>query len=54
MSKSSNRRLDSYTKIGEVETAYAREKGTGIFLLVNPKPAMNEVYKKELAEKRLE
>jgi len=46
--------IDSYTKIGEVETAYAREKGTGIFLLVNPKPAMNEVYKKELAVKRLE
>ena len=46
--------LESYTKIGEVESPYAREKGTGIFLLVNPKPALNEVYKKELAKKRLE
>jgi hypothetical protein len=47
--------LESYTKIGEVESPYAREKGTGIFLLVNPKPAaLNERYKKELAAKRLE
>jgi hypothetical protein len=47
--------LESYTKIGGVESAYAREKGTGIFLLINPKPAaLNERYKKELAKKRLE
>jgi hypothetical protein len=47
--------LESYTKIGEVESPYAREKGTGIFLLINPKPAaLNERYKKELAAKRLE
>jgi hypothetical protein len=46
--------LESYTKIGEVEFPYAREKGTGIFLLINPKPELNEVYMKELAKKRLE
>lgn len=46
--------MDSYTKIGEVEFPYAREKGTGIYLLVNPKPEVNRVYMKELAEKRLE
>jgi hypothetical protein len=46
--------IESYTKIGEVESPYAREKGTGIFLLVNPKPELDEVYRKELAEKRLE
>ncbi|HEY9003047.1 MAG TPA: glycosyltransferase family 39 protein [Mucilaginibacter sp.] len=46
--------MDSYTKIGEVEFPYAREKGTGIYLLVNPKPEVNEVYMKELAQKRLE
>jgi hypothetical protein len=47
--------LESYTKIGEVESPYAVEKGTGIFLLVNPNPAaLNERYKKELAMKRLE
>lgn len=47
--------LENYTKLGEVESPYAVEKGTGIFLLVNPKPAaLNERYKKELAAKRLE
>jgi hypothetical protein len=47
--------LESYSKIGEVESPYAREKGTGIFLLVNPNPAwLNKRYTKELAKKRLE
>jgi hypothetical protein len=47
--------LESYTKIGEVESPYAREKGTGIFLLINSKPEkLNERYTKELAKKRLE
>jgi len=47
--------LESYTKVGEVESPYAREKGTGIFLLVNPKPELlNARYTKELAKKRLE
>ena len=46
--------LDSCIKIGEVEFPYAREKGTGIFLLINPKPEVNQVYMKELAQKRLE
>jgi hypothetical protein len=47
--------LESYTKVGEVENPYAREKGTAIFLLVNPKPQyLNERYTKELAKKRLE
>ena len=46
--------MDSYTKMGEVEFPYARERGTGIYLLVNPKPEVNQVYMKELAQKRLE
>jgi hypothetical protein len=46
--------LESCTKIGEIESPHAREKGTGIFLLVNPKPELDEAYRKELAEKRLE
>ncbi|MDO3628271.1 glycosyltransferase family 39 protein [Mucilaginibacter sp. BT774] len=46
--------LESYIKIGEIDSPYAREKGTGIFLLVNPKPELDEAYRKELAEKRLE
>jgi hypothetical protein len=46
--------LESYIKIGEIDSPYAREKGTGIFLLVNPMPELDEAYRKELAEKRLE
>ncbi len=46
--------IESYFKIGEVEFPLAREKGTGIFLIINTNPTLNEVYKKELSEKRLE
>jgi len=46
--------LESYHKVGEVENPLAREKGTAIFILVHPGPALNQRYKKELAEKRLE
>jgi hypothetical protein len=46
--------LESYRKIGEVENPLAREKGTAVFLLVNPSPALNERYTKELARKRSE
>jgi len=46
--------IESYTKIGEVEFPYAREKGTGIYLLINPKQPLNDIYQKELAKKRLE
>ena len=46
--------LESYKQTGEVLTPLAREKGTRIYLLVNPSPKLNEVYKAELAKKRLE
>ncbi len=46
--------LASYKQTGEVLTPLAREKGTRIYLLVNPSPKLNEVYKAELAKKRLE
>ncbi|WP_208394644.1 ArnT family glycosyltransferase [Mucilaginibacter gilvus] len=46
--------LESYKQTGEVFTPLAREKGTRIYLLVNPSPKLNEVYKAELAKKRLE
>nr|WP_294947688.1 glycosyltransferase family 39 protein [uncultured Mucilaginibacter sp.] len=46
--------LESYKQTGEVLTPLAREKGTKIYLLVNPSPKLNEVYKAELAKKRLE
>ncbi|HWD87493.1 MAG TPA: glycosyltransferase family 39 protein [Mucilaginibacter sp.] len=46
--------IEKYVKLGEVTSPYAREKGTAIFLLINPKPGLNEIYQKELARKRLE
>jgi hypothetical protein len=46
--------LESYKETGEVMTPFAREKGTRIYLLVNPSPKLNQVYKAELAKKRLE
>lgn len=41
-------------KVGEVENPLAVEKGTGIYLYTDPKPALIERYEKELAKKRLE
>ena len=46
--------LESYRKIGEVVNPLARERGTAVFLLVHPKPGLDERYKKELAVKRLQ
>lgn len=46
--------VGKYVKLGEITAAYAREKGTAIYLLVNPKPGLNAIYQKELAKKRLE
>ncbi|MDB4999658.1 MAG: hypothetical protein JWR76_735 [Mucilaginibacter sp.] len=46
--------LESYHKTGEVLNPLAREKGTRIYLLINPSPKLNEIYTKELAKKRLE
>jgi len=46
--------LESYRKVGEVENPFAREKGTAVFILVHPGPALNERYTKELAWKRLQ
>ncbi len=46
--------LESYHKIGEVENPLAREKGTAVFILVHPGNALNQRYRNELAQKRLE
>jgi len=43
---------DTCTKLAEVTDTLAVEHRSAILLLVNPKPALNDVYKKELAEKR--
>lgn len=46
--------VEKYIKLDSVTSAWAREKGTVIFLLINPKPGLNAIYQKELARKRLE
>ncbi len=46
--------VERFIKLDEIKSPYAREKGTAIFLLINPKPALNMIYQKELAKKRLE
>lgn len=46
--------LGSYRKIGEVENPLAREHGTAVFLLVDPKTPLKERYSKELERKRLQ
>lgn len=46
--------VERYVKLGEITSPYAREKGTAIFLLIHPKPGLDDIYTKELAKKRLE
>jgi hypothetical protein len=46
--------VESYRQTGEVLNPLAREKGTRIYLLVNPSPKLNDVYRQELAKKRLQ
>jgi len=46
--------VERFIKLDEIKSPYAREKGTTIFLLINPKPALNMIYQKELAKKLLE
>ncbi|MEO6149097.1 MAG: glycosyltransferase family 39 protein, partial [Mucilaginibacter sp.] len=44
--------VETYQSIGEVQNPLARERGTGVYLLINPKPALNQLYKKDLEEIR--
>ncbi|SDF07721.1 Dolichyl-phosphate-mannose-protein mannosyltransferase [Mucilaginibacter pineti] len=46
--------IGSYQKLGEVQHYLSREKGTGIYLLIDIKQPLKERYSKELAKKRLE
>jgi hypothetical protein len=46
--------VERYVKLAEIKSPVAREKGAAIFLLINPKPGLNDIYSKELARKRLE
>ncbi|MBL4678762.1 MAG: glycosyltransferase family 39 protein [Mucilaginibacter sp.] len=44
----------SYKLVGEVTTPFARERGTRIYLITDPSPKLNEIYRAELAKKRLQ
>jgi hypothetical protein len=46
--------IGSYQKLGEVQHYLSREKGTGIYLLIDIKAPLKERYSKELEKKRLE
>lgn len=43
---------ESCAKLSEVTDTLAVERRSAILLLISPKPALNDVYKKELAKKR--
>src|SRR6202000_766774 len=45
--------IESYRKIAEVDDSLAVEKGTAIYIFVHPDSSLNQVYIKELTEKRL-
>jgi hypothetical protein len=45
---------DSIRYTGSIVNPLAREKGTGIYLLIHPKPVLNTFFKKDLAEKLAE
>ncbi|QNN41286.1 glycosyltransferase family 39 protein [Pedobacter roseus] len=40
------------TKIGEIKTPYAREKGAGVFLLEGAKPEVSSIIKSEIEEEK--
>ncbi|MBE9586792.1 glycosyltransferase family 39 protein [Mucilaginibacter sp. JRF] len=44
--------IERYVKIGTINNPLAREKGSGVYLLYNPLPSLNQRYQKELAELR--
>ena|SRR5579872_494829 len=46
--------IESYQQLSEIKNPLAIENGTGIFLIIHPKPALNMNYQKELAQKNLE
>lgn len=46
--------VGSYKLVGQVQTPLAREHGTRIYLLTDPLPKLNDIYRAELAKKRLQ
>lgn len=46
--------VESYRETGQVLNPLALEHGSRIYLITNPSPKLNEIYKSELAKKRLQ
>ncbi|HTD42399.1 MAG TPA: glycosyltransferase family 39 protein [Mucilaginibacter sp.] len=46
--------MESCRKVSEIENPLAIEKGTGVFLLVHPKPVFYTDYQRELAQTKLQ
>ncbi|MET3979483.1 hypothetical protein ABIB62_002069 [Mucilaginibacter sp. UYP25] len=46
--------VESYRETGQVLNPLALEHGSRIYLITNPSPKLNEIYKAELAKKRLQ
>jgi hypothetical protein len=44
--------FESIERVGQITNPYAREKGTSIYVLKNAKVDVNEILRKEIAEKR--
>lgn len=44
--------FDKITKIGEIKTPYARERGAGVFLLEEAKPEVTGIIKSEIEEEK--
>lgn len=44
--------IKSYKLVGTVQNPLARERGTGVYLLMDPQPSLNLRYQKDLAETR--
>lgn len=44
--------FDTITPVGFIENKYARERGTGIYLLSAPKESVNNILKKEIEERK--
>lgn len=45
--------FESVVKIGEIKNPYARENGAGVYLLLNAKTSINDIFRKEIEERKI-
>jgi hypothetical protein len=46
--------FEEVINIGKIRNPYARERGTSVYLLKNPKQSINEIFRREILERRSE